>query len=314
MLWILLPVMLVGGLAGYSDLQSERLEKRFPPLGEFALVENTRMHFTESGPKDAQGPPIVLIHGASTSLRDFHASLVEPLSRTHRVITVDRPGHGYSDRPDGTWPSPAEQARLIHQLLLDLGVETPILVGHSWSGSVVLAYLLTFPDEAAAGVMLAGGSHPWTGGVAWYNNLAGVPMLGPLFAHTLPLTLGRLSIDGGIAETFAPNPVPAAYRQRTGVELTLRPGTFLANAEDIRRLSPFLEQQSEHYGYIRHPLLLISGDADRIVPAWNHAERLARQAPNVELVYLDGVGHGLHHVRTAQIVGLIEDFGRRVVR
>ena len=185
-----------------------------------------------------------------------------------------------------------------------------MLAGHSWAGSVVLAYLLAFPNEAAGGVLLAGGSHPWQGGVAWYNDLAGVPLLGRLFAHTLPLTAGRLGVGSGIASAFSPNPPPPAYLERTGVELTLRPRTFLANAEDIRLLSPFLERQSMHYAHVRHPLLLITGDTDAVVPAWNHAERLVQQAPKAELVVLEDTGHGLHHVHVERIAALIADFAR----
>ena len=317
MSWLLLVFLTLTGLAACSEIERHRLESRFPPIGELAHVEGLRLHYTDSGePSEWPGPaaavPVVLIHGASTSLLDFHASLVEPLSGRHRVVTVDRPGHGYSERPDGTWPDPAQQARLIHGLLSRLDVQRPILVGHSWAGSVVLAYLLAYPQAAAGGVLLAGGSHPWEGGVLWYNDLAGVPILGPLVARTLPMTLGRVTVERGIASVFAPNRVPDGYRDRTGVDLTLRARTFLANAEDIRLLSPFLEAQSRHYGAIEHPLLLITGDADEIVPAWNHAERLVTQAPNADLVYLPGVGHALHHVRTEAVVRLIVQLGNRI--
>jgi pimeloyl-ACP methyl ester carboxylesterase len=298
-------------LAGVTQLEARRLEARHPPVGELAELDGVRLHYSIAGPTDAPAPPIVLLHGASTSLLDFHASLLPPLAEAHRVVAVDRPGHGYSERPAGRWPDPAEQARLLHELLLELGLERPVLVGHSLAGAVVLAYLLAYPDEAAGGVLLAGGSHPWQGGVAWYNDVAGVPLLGQLFAHTLPLTLGRLALADGLRSAFAPNPPPPDYLRRTGVELALRPRTFLANAEDIRRLSPFLERQSAHYAYIRRPLLLITGDADGVVPAWNHAERLIHQAPFAELVRLPGIGHGLHHVATDDIAALIRDFARR---
>jgi pimeloyl-ACP methyl ester carboxylesterase len=313
--WLTLSLLLFGALAGVTQLEARRLEARFPPVGDFARVDGVRLHYTDTGPRDADTPPIVLLHGASTSLLDFHASLLPALAQSHRVIAVDRPGHGYSERPaaadtDG-WTDPAEQARLLHGLLARLGVERPVLVGHSLAGAVVLAYLLEHPDRAAGGVLLAGGSHPWEGGVSWYNDLAGVPVLGGLFAHTLPLTLGRLLLDDGLADAFAPNTPPPEYLRRTGVELTLRPATFLANAEDVRRLSPFLERQSAHYAYLRTPLLLITGDADDVVPAWNHAERLVRQAPSAELVRLPGIGHGLHHVATARVAELIDGFARR---
>lgn len=313
---LLVVFLALAGLAACSEIERHRLESRFPPIGELAHVEGLRLHYTDSGEPPAAAdspavPPVVLIHGASTSLLDFHASLVEPLSGRHRVVTVDRPGHGYSERPDGVWPDPVQQARLIHALVSRLGVQRPILVGHSWAGSVVLAYLLAYPQAAAGGVLLAGGSHPWEGGVLWYNDLAGLPLIGPLFARTLPLTLGRLTVDRGIASVFAPNRVPDGYRDRTGVELTLRSRTFLANAEDIRLLSPFLEAQSRHYGAIEQPLLLITGDGDEIVPAWNHAERLVNQVPNAELVHLPGVGHALHHVRTELVARLISQLAER---
>jgi pimeloyl-ACP methyl ester carboxylesterase len=343
--WLTLPLLLLAALAGITQLETRRLEARFPPVGRFADVDGVRLHYSIAGPADVGTTPIVLIHGASTSLLDFHASLMPPLAEGHSVVAVDRPGHGYSERPDprssaggaiaalaatragderwrepdnaakrggSDWPDPAEQARLLHELMLDLGIERPVLVGHSLAGAVVLAYLLAYPDEAAGGVLLAGGSHPWKGGVSWYNDLAGVPLLGPIFAHTMPLTLGRLLLEDGLAEAFEPNAPPPDYLRRTGVELTLRPEAFLANAEDVSRLSRFLEGQSNHYAYIRRPLLLITGDADEVVPAWNHAERLVRQAPLAELVRLPGIGHGLHHVATDQVAALIDDFTRRV--
>ncbi|WP_295880686.1 alpha/beta hydrolase [uncultured Thiohalocapsa sp.] len=337
--WLIAPLLLLGLLAGITQLEARRLEARHPPVGRFAAVAGVRLHYSIAGPAAADTRPIVLIHGASTSLLDFHASLLPPLAEAHRVVAVDRPGHGYSERGGGEqtggehaegaglraaslpllgagggWPDPAEQARLLHELLLGLGIERPVLVGHSLAGAVVLAYLLAYPDDAAGGVLLAGGSHPWEGGVAWYNDLAGVPVLGPLFAHTLPLTLGRLLLADGLADAFAPNAPPPDYLNRTGVALTLRPQTFLANAEDVRRLSPFLERQSAHYAYIRRPLLLVTGDADAVVPAWNHAERLVQQAPLAELVRLPGMGHGLHHVARDQVAALIDNFARRVAR
>jgi len=313
MAWFLLSMLIVGALVGVTSIEQRRVETRFPPIGRFAGVDRTRIHYTDSGRDTDAAPAIVLVHGASTSLLDFHASLVQPLTRQHRVITLDRPGHGYSARgAAGAWPSPADQARVVRGLLAALDVERPLLVGHSWAGSVVLAYLLEFPDEAAGAVLLAGGSHPWEGGVAWYNDLAGVPLLGPLFAYTLPLTAGRLGVSAGIASAFVPNAVPDHYRSRTGVDLTLRPRTFLANAEDIRLLSPFLERQCARYAEIREPLLLITGDSDPVVPAWNHTDRLIRQVPNAKRVVLEGTGHGLHHVHSEHVAALIHDFATTV--
>jgi pimeloyl-ACP methyl ester carboxylesterase len=295
---------LLGGSAAYTQVTAWRAESANPPIGRFAAVDGLRVHYTDQG----QGRPLILVHGASTSLLDFHASIAGPLAARYRVIAADRPGHGYSERPADDWPNPLAQAHIIHGLAQALGVERPMLVGHSWAGALVLAYLLAYPGEAAGAVLLAGGTHPWEGGVAWYNDLAGVPVLGSLFAYTVGGALGPLAIDGGIAEVLSPDPVPDGYRSRTGVDLSMRPRAFLANADDVRRLSPFLAAQRAGYARIQVPLLLITGDADDLVPAWNHADRLILEVPTARQVVIPGAGHGLHHSRVDLVVGLIEDF------
>ncbi len=306
--WLLGLLVVLSLLAVNTYIGVSRSEQTYPPVGEFARIEGLRLHYKMVG----TGPALVLIHGASTSLRDFDASILEPLSRSHRVIAIDRPGHGYSDRPPGDWPDPAKQARLIHALLKQLGVEEPLLVGHSWSGSLVLAFLLDFPADAAGGVLLAGGSHPWEGGVAWYNDLASLPVVGDLFAWTLAYPLGSLALDGAVARVFDPNTVPGDYKQRTGIRLSLRPKAFLANAQDISRLSDFLATQSRRYGDISRPLLMVTGGEDRIVPSWNHADRLVQQVVDAERVELEASGHALHHAYPTRVVDLIEAFSNRL--
>jgi pimeloyl-ACP methyl ester carboxylesterase len=300
--------LLFASLAILTHLGALRAEQRHPPAGAFVALDGVRLHYTDAG----SGPAVVLVHGASTSLLDFQASIAGGLSEDHRVIAVDRPGHGYSERPPGGWPDPAQQARLIRVLVRELGVERPIIVGHSWSGSVVLAYLLDYPDETAGGVLLAGGSRPWEGGVAWYNDVATVPVLGQLFAHTVVYPFGRLSLESAVRNVFAPNPVAEGYTERTGVRLSLRPDSFLANAQDLRRLSDFLAVQSTRYGEIRHPVLAVTGGADHIVPSWNHAARLLRQIPHLEHIELEDTGHALHHAHPERVAGLIASFARRL--
>lgn len=305
---LLIVLAITGMLALYSAYGAWQVERDYPPIGEFVEAAGLRLHYIDSG----QGAPVVLVHGASTNLRDFTASLEPGLSQQHRVLAFDRPGHGYSERPAGAWPDPAVQARYLHAALSALGVSQPLLVGHSWSGSLVLAYLLHHAEDAAGGVLLAGGSHPWKGGVAWTNEVAELPVLGTLFAHTLLFPGGQLVLEDAIANVFRPESPSPGYLQRTGIRLVLRPDNYFANAEDLRRLSDYLAIQSRHYAQIDRPVLLIHGTADDIVPAWNHTDRLLEILPDVDVVRLPGVGHALHHTRTAQVARLISEFSQRV--
>ncbi len=305
---LLFASALATALALFSAYGAWRIQRDYPPVGQFVEAAGLPMHYVDRG----SGPPVVLLHGASTSLMDFTASLLPPLTYSHRVLAFDRPGHGYSDRPAGAWPSPAEQADYLHAALAKLGIRRPLLVGHSWSGSLVLAYLLHYPDNAAGGVLLAGGSHPWEGGVAWSVDIGQVPLLGRIFAHTLVYPAGQLLLEGAVSEVFRPEAPPPDYVRRTGVELVLRPGNYFSNAEDVGRLSEFLRVQSRDYAALRQPLLLIHGTEDHIVPAWNHTDRLIEILPDAEVVRLEGVGHGLHHTQTERVAGLISEFSRRV--
>lgn len=306
-LYVLVFVVLVGALALYSAYGALRAERDYPPLGRFIEIEGIRLHYVDAG----RGRPIVLVHGASSTLREFTESLLPRLAEQHRVIAFDRPGFGYSDRPSGPWLDPAHQARLLRKALMQLNADHPILVGHSWAGSLVLAYLLEHPTDVAGGVLLAGASHPWEGGVHWVYDIAGIPFLGQLLAATLLYPAGQLLMGYVATDVFAPNPVASGHIERTGAVLALRRRTLLINAEDVRELSDYLRMQCQRYGEIERPLLLVTGDSDGVVPAWNHAKRLVKQAPRAEMRILENTGHGLHHTHPQRVSTLIQDFSRR---
>ncbi len=292
------------GLAAYTYAASRWLERLYPPLGEFIDVGSERLHYLLKG----EGRSIVLLHGASASLRDFEAGLFHELAKDYQVIAFDRPGYGYSTRSSKIWPNPEIQADQIHQALEKRGIENPVIIGHSLAGSVVMAYLLKYPDTVSGAVLLAGATHPWDTGVSANVQLAGKPGLGAMFAHTLVMPFGQLVFKNAVENVFAPEEPTRNYRERTGAILALRPTAFRSSSEDVRNLSDYLEQQSTRYGDIKTPLLMITGEKDTIVPAWNHADRVQKQIPQSVQVSLQGAGHALHHSRADEVESLIRDF------
>jgi len=301
------------GLVALSWALATASERAHPAIGSFVDVDGRTVHLHDHGapPDDPGAPAIVLLHGASTSLLDFESGLAPALAGRFRVVTIDRPGHGYSAR-GSTWPDPYAQATSARRALEAIGIDEAIWVGHSWAGAVVLAALLDEDDHARAGVLIAGATHPWEGGGAWHAELAARPLIGQVFAWQYIESAGRLVLDEAIASAFAPEPVPRDYVERTGVTLSLRPDTYRANAVDLTRLSAHLERQSMRYPALRRPLLSITGTADEVVPAWNHDARLAAQVPSLESVALEGAGHAPHHTRTARVAELVTGFVERL--
>ncbi len=308
MKWVLvcLGVVLiaVAALFVFTRWELARLEQRYPPVGEPVRLYGLKLHYAQAG----SGPVVVLLHGSSTNLRDFTASIFDPLSRHCRVVAFDRPGHGYSTYPLKSWMNPREQAEAVRNALLKLGIERAVWLGHSWAGSVVMAGLLDFPDEVTGGVLLGGAAYPWEGGVDWINHIIDSPVAGPLFKQTLLVPAGKLLMNKQISAAFVPNGPPPDYRTRTAIDLVLRPSQFTINGRDVRLLSDFLVEQSKRYQEIQQPLLMIHGESDDIVPAWNHADRLVKLLPQAELVEIPATGHAPHHVRTEEVARRIARF------
>jgi pimeloyl-ACP methyl ester carboxylesterase len=163
-------------------------------------------------------PAVVLIHGASGNLEDMRLALGERLAASHRVIMIDRPGHGWSSRPEGdNYASPARQAEIVASALEKLGVRQAILIGHSWGGACAMAYALAFPERTAGLVLLSAPTHPWPANPGWYNKLASDPYIGPLFLRTCVYPLGLLIANSTLHSVFEPQPVPSGYIHRAAI-------------------------------------------------------------------------------------------------
>jgi pimeloyl-ACP methyl ester carboxylesterase len=307
---LLAAVAVFGTGAAITVLTIARIEAAHPPAGRFVEVEGGRLHVLELGRTDGAGAPlwpVVLVHGASGNLGDLRLALGDRLAQGRRVVLVDRPGHGWSDRPGGARDaSPARQAALIAQALERLGIERFVLLGHSLGGAVATAFALAYPDRLAGLVLLAPVTHPWRGGLSWYNALLTTPVAGFVFAHALALPAGELLLESGAREVFAPQPMPPDYLRRAGIRLLLRPAEFIANAQDVAILKAFVTAQVPRYGDIAVPTVVLTGDADDTVSPQLHSRAIAAAVPGAQLVVLPGIGHMPQHVATDEVIAAID--------
>jgi pimeloyl-ACP methyl ester carboxylesterase len=197
------------------------IEAAHPPTGQFIAIGDVRLHVAELGisrGKPGAEPAVVLIHGASGNMEDMRLALGKKLGQSHRVILIDRPGHGWSSRPaNDAYASPARQAELVAEALKRLEVTRAILVGHSWGGAFATAYALAFPERTAGLVLLSAVTHPWAADPGWYNNLASLPWIGPIFLRTLVYPLSLLLAANVSRSVFAPQSVPENYMRRAAI-------------------------------------------------------------------------------------------------
>lgn len=281
------------------------IEKRWPAAGRFVEVEGRRVHLVERAPQGEARGVVALIHGASGNSADMVEALAGPLTRRgFRVVALDRPGHGWSERRKGD-ASPARQAAILRAALERVGVDRAIVVGHSWGATVAEALAIDHADFVEGLALLAPVALEWPGGVAWYYDLADMPALGRLFVETIALPAGWLRLKGGVASVFDPQPPPPDFAERTGVALVLRPRTFRANARDVARLKPFLRVQGPRLTEIVAPTVIVTGDSDGIVYTHVHTDGAMRLIAGARRVDLPGVGHSPHHAAPETVADAI---------
>jgi|SRR5665213_396454 len=281
------------------------LQRLYPAQGRPIEVAGATLNVLDLGPRDAS-PPIVLIHGASSNLEVMRYPLGDRLAERHRVILIDRPGHGWSTRARLSDSTPDIQGRMIEEALAKLGVGPVILVVHSWAGALGARMALDYPQRIAGLVMLAPVAYPWPGGVGRYNKLATMPVIGPLLAYTVTLPLGLLLTESGARNVFLPQAMPADFVSHTATPLLLRPREFLANAWDLVTLKAAVAEQAPRYGEIKTPVVVIAGDADKTVSTRIHSRPFVQAVAGAKLIVLPDTGHMIPDVAPDLVISQID--------
>ena len=285
--------------------KSRRAESMHPPSGEFIEVNGLRLHYLSQG----EGPVVVLLHGNGVLAEDFrHAGLLEQLALNHRVIAFDRPGFGYSDRPRGTWWTPAAQAALLAAALDQLGVERAVVLAHSWATLVAVSLGLQRPQLVQALVLASGYYYPSVR-LDVLTATPAIPVIGDVLSHTISPLLGRLIWPLAIKRAFAPSAVPDSFR-RLSPWMALRPKQLRAEAEETAMMIPSAAMLHAHYPELRMPVAIVAGDADAIASAQHNSVRLQRDIDGSELTLLPGEGHMIQHLSQYALVAAVERVGQ----
>ena len=282
---------LVAGCA--APFPTDEAERSHPPIGSFVEVDGLRVHAWDQGPRDTV--PVVLVHGASGNLRDWTFSLAPRLAQSRRVIAFDRPGFGYTDRPAGEDAShPGVQAALLRAAARRMGVERPIVVGHSWGAALALAWALDAPAEVSGVVPVSGVAMPYSGMARVFSTVGLSDVITWLYTEYMKSAAEDGGIDRFLARVFRPQDPPPGYAEYVGAPLALRGRTLEANAADIGNLNDALREMAPRYGSLSLPVEIVHGAADFIDPE-RHAAGLAAAIPGARLALLPGVGHMAHH-------------------
>lgn len=232
------------------------------------------------------GTDMVMIHGFLGNLAVWHLNIAPALRREFRITTYDLRGHGYSDvTPDGYTTSTL--ARDLKALLDTLGIERPILVGHSFGADICLHFALLHPERVDRVIAVEAGlaalvherkDHAWEGWRYWVSKLEEVGLTVPPDKRTDLDYLLTLSLE---TPKFY-GPARGLPRNREPLIRLIRNTTLLADYEEPGELT------LEAIPRITTPTLLMYGDRSHFLGSF---EYLRRALPNAVAVLLPGGEH-----------------------
>jgi pimeloyl-ACP methyl ester carboxylesterase len=262
-----------------------RLPGEPKPHGSFVTVDGLRIHYLE---QPVDGTPVVLIHGLPGTAEDFNK--VTPLLTGHRTIAYDRPGFGYSG--DG-YLKFDRQIATLDSLLRALHVNRPILVGHSYGGTLALAFAERHPNEVRGLVLVdaaAAGQH-----LGSYDELQAhlvkalqLPVIHQIANATFAQLLTTVSVKQGDDQAFHPHTVDSSHERRL-LEINSTRGNLEAFAGEQLAANGVIDGIDKHLATIALPAVVIQGANDQLVKPV-HGRRLAATLPDARLEIVSG-GH-----------------------
>ena len=270
---LLLFVLLCGGCLKFQQGPTTIHGTR-----NFVKVGAEKIYIEDKG----EGPVVLLIHGFGASNKSWRAVRPGLLERGFRVLAVDLPGHGFSDKYEGDYSIKAV-GRKVFAVLERKGIERLHLVAHSWGTAVALGMAQLQPKKVRSLSLLS--SFAYEDQLPPFLIWARAPGMGEfLFTFIWDQRLDdRLDYAFYDAKKFA-HP-DAADEARA---LFKRPGALAAALAAVRGMR-FAEME-KRYSKMATPTLIISGKQDRVtrLPA---ARRLNAELPDSRHLVLPRCGH-----------------------
>jgi haloalkane dehalogenase len=250
------------------------------------------------------GPAVLLLHGWPTSSYLWREVMPPIAAAGNRVVAVDLPGFGVSDKPVDVRYGFEFFARAIDGFLDALGIATVAIAGHDFGGPVGLHWALHRPERVTRLALLNTLIYPeFSAAVLDFVKQCRTPELRERL--TSPEGLAEVIRLGVVDPARLPDEVIAAVQEPFG---RVESRVALANAGFGLEIAGF-EELARGLPTLRLPLRVIYGEQDRVLPdIATTVARLERDVPQVEVTALPGCGHFIQEEAGAEVGELLARF------
>ena len=153
---VIVFLLFIAACAVSTSAAARLIEPASPQKEAFATLDGARIHYVNYGNGDEA---LVLIHGWTCNLHNWDQQIPE-FAKRNRVIAIDLPGHGESDKPKVAYTM-EYFARAVEAVLTDAKVKRAVLVGHSMGTPVARQFYRKYPQQTIAIVIADGALRPF---------------------------------------------------------------------------------------------------------------------------------------------------------
>ncbi len=277
-------------------------------------INDTELYFdvdgaalVADGPSMRERPTFLLLHGGPGFDHTTYKPHVSPLADSGQLVYLDQRGQGRSARAPIDSCSPMQMADDAASLCRTLGIERPVVLGHSFGGFVALHLAIRHPEVAGRLVLLntAAASADMAGGLEMLEDrhgravrAAAERVFGGDFSEAAQADFQRLAFPA-----YVSNPANAMLLEEAFARAVLNMNVA---AHYFERYAPTYDVRGD-LGAIRVPTLIVTGDEDWVIHP-NASRALAAAISDAELLVIPGVGHMTFVERPEVVLSAIRRF------
>lgn len=270
-----------------------------PPQSKYAMVDGVNVHYMET---KGRGPGVIMVHGHPGTFMDWN--YVRQAMPGVRTVAIDRPGYGYSS---GGYIAFDDQVKLIHGLAGKLGMKKPIIAGHSYGGTLSVAYAERYPKETTAIVAVDPALDPSVLGAdqraqAHLIKFLQLPVVRPVANATFGQVMSTATSKPQIDRAFSPDPVNEDYWEQFRA-VNLKSSDMETFADETLDFDGVIDGILPGLPKIKVRTTVMQGRGDKLISE-SSTRAGARQIPGVRYVSLPG-GHMQTWVHPGQVASEI---------
>lgn len=288
--------LLIITLLGYTNLgnlsENENQENCFLKIGK------EKIRISQKG----SGKDILLIHGTPGSIEDWN-EIMDSLSKNYRVTAFDRLGHGFSSLNEYNY-NLEDNAIFIENLIERLDLKSPLVVGHSYGGSIAAFMAVNSKLNSIEYIIIDSPLYNYKSSKLY--KLISTPVFGRGISLISSFTISENHIEDGVSSLFKSlkeERIEKLVKERQII--WSQPKVIYSKAKESVNYQNDLNSICKKYKNIKSQITLITG-RDSIATFRNDAEKFNRVVSNSSLIILDNTGHYIQLEKTQDVIKIIK--------